>query len=40
MNDHEAVPNVGQISHVNHDATGEIYVVTLDGRVRRITAAP
>lgn len=40
MNDHEAVPGVGQISHVNHDATGEIYVVTMDGRVRRITAAP
>ncbi len=40
MNDREVVPNVGQISHVSHDATGEMYVVTMDGRVRRITAAP
>ncbi|MBK7071967.1 MAG: PQQ-dependent sugar dehydrogenase [Myxococcales bacterium] len=40
MNDREVVPNVGQLSHVSHDATGEIYVVTMDGRVRRITATP
>lgn len=40
MNDREVVPNVGALTHVNHDATGEIYVVTQDGRVRRITATP
>lgn len=40
MNDREVVPGVGALTHVNHDATGEIYVVTQDGRVRRITATP
>ena len=38
--DHEAVRGVGNITHVAADATGEMYVVTHDGRVRRITATP
>ena len=34
------LPGVGNITAIVPDATGELYVVTHDGRVRRIVAGP
>ena len=38
QNDREVIPAVGALTHIAADATGEVYVVTHDGRVRRIIA--
>jgi hypothetical protein len=40
QNDRQVIPNVGSITHIHSDGLGEMYVVTHDGRVRRITATP
>ena len=36
MNDREVIPNVGPITSIHEDATGELYVTTINGLVRRI----
>jgi ligand-binding sensor domain-containing protein len=40
QNDREVLAAVGNITSIKSDATGEMYVVTHNGVVRRITAAP
>ncbi len=37
QNDRRVLQNVGTITSIQHDATGELYVVTHNGTVRRIT---
>ncbi len=36
QNDREVIPNIGAITSIHEDATGELYVTTINGLVRRI----